>query len=162
MNYLTPVLFVVVTLCQLSCNKDADPKKEFVTLDNITLELISNETLNKNFVVENFSLLSVEVTEIDGNEFYALYYSFDIRNTGSAPLLIPSTGIQNIFFKDEKSIGAGGTTISGATIPPGEKYTVTYSANSSLLASGLAIEGWTWRIKITPFLTLEYLVHINE
>ena len=166
MRYLTPVLLVIITLCQLSCHdRDDDKKKEeskFITLNNITLEVISTETTPSTIVVESFSLLSVTTDEFKGNKYYTIEYSFDILNTASQPFKLTGALIQATLLKDPESIGAGGSHIADATIPPRDKHTITYSTNSSLKTDGLDIDGWTLRIAVNPTVTMNFLIHVDN
>jgi len=165
MKYLTPVLLVVISLCQSACHDEDDDMKQApksITFDNITLDVISNETATSAIAVENFSLLSVTTREVSGNKYYELEYSFDIRNTSSQSFNLTNPILQATLLKDSKSVGAAGVRLADIAIPPKDKHTVTYSANSGLLTNGLDIDGWTLRIVIEPYVTLDFLIHVTN
>ncbi len=160
-------LFVIAALCQMSCSDDEEKiDKEEIGADNITLEFVSEEISSGSVAVENFLLLSVEEKESDGKQFYDFKYSFEIHNNGSQPLELNDWTIQNYLILDPLHHAASGSLIYATTIAPGGKYVLSYSANSTQLEDGFAVDGMILQIQVRqdsdPFITLEYLIHVKD
>jgi len=165
MKHLIRTLFAVAAFCQLSCSDDEKIGPEEMQ-DNITLEFISEEVSSGTVAIENFTLLSVEEQDNDGEKYYNFEYSFEIHNSGSVTLELNDWMVQNYLILDPLQHAASGTMLYDVSIAPGEKYLLAYSANSTQLENGLEVDGMTLQINVrqggTSFIKLEYLIHVED
>src|SRR5690606_22104191 len=161
-QHLFSYLFVILLSSLTSCSEDDAPKK--IIVGDLELKFLSKETQDK-VDVQNFEGVDVKVSETD-DEYYTIYYSFEIHNEGSDPVDLGDYVVQNYLLKDGNLTPAGGRSLSDVILEKGDVHLVEYSANSGSLEEPSVIDGWTLWIVVARkddvtnrLITLEYMLH---